>query len=255
MKTVTYSSSIIHWSNGLFLTFLIFLISTGCEKSEGPTLGLKTSPGGSKLDKIKQENIKDIDGNVYKTVKIGQQIWMTENLKVTKFNDGTDIPLVADPDSWGALSSAGYSWYNNDFNTYGKVYGALYNWWAVGSGNLCPVGWHVPTKDEYTILTDYLGGASVAGGKLKEAGLKHWISPNYGATNESGFTALPGGLRGVDGGYVVVGNYGCWWSASEDLEDWHLVSGYQLLMYDYIGDAPIVKETKGHGCSVRCLKD
>jgi uncharacterized protein (TIGR02145 family) len=253
MKTVTYSRPSIYWSNSLFVTFLILLISSACQKADDPSHSLMASSAASKLDKQKNENIKDIDGNIYKTVKIGQQIWMSENLKVTKFNDGTEIPLVTDPDVWGNLTTPGYSWYKNDYNTYGKVYGALYNWWAAGTGKLCPVGWHVPTNIEFATLTDYLGGSAVAGGKLKEAGLKHWLSPNLGATNETGFTALPGGLRGLDGVYVVAGNYGSWWSSSEYL-DWLLLS-YQIIMYDYTSDALITQDAKGHGYSVRCLKD
>jgi uncharacterized protein (TIGR02145 family) len=253
MKTLIYLRTITYWSIAVFFYCLIILLSSACQKEQGITQDLMASSGNVKVDKIKQKDIKDIEGNVYKTVKIGQQIWMSENLKVTKLNDGTDIPLVTDGNAWGILTTAAYCWYNNDYNTYGKVYGALYNWWSVGTGKLCPEGWHIPTNQELVTLTDYLGGQSVAGGKLKEAGIKHWFSPNYGATNETGFTALPGGIRGWDGTYVVVGNYGCWWSSSEYV-DWPILA-HIMIMYDYIGDALLTQDSKEHGYSVRCLQD
>ena len=109
-------------------------------------------------------NVVDIDGNVYHTVTIGTQVWMVENLKTTKYNDGTAIPLVTDNTAWGALTTPGYCWYNNDSATYKNTYGALYNWYAVNTGKLAPTGWHVPTDSEWTVLTTYLGGQSVAGG-------------------------------------------------------------------------------------------
>lgn len=112
------------------------------------------------------QTVTDIDGNVYNTVEIGTQQWMAENLKVTS-NEGTAIPLVTDGIGWNNLTTPGYCWYNNDNTTYGDVYGALYNWYGVNAGNFCPVGWHVPTDAEWTVLNDYLGGSSVAGGKLK----------------------------------------------------------------------------------------
>lgn len=144
---------------------------------------------------ISYETVTDIDGNTYKTLQIiskgehkGSQTWMAENLKTTKFNDGSAIPLEIG--SWTDLSTPAYCWYNNTDNTYG----ALYNWYAVNTEILCPVGWHVPTHEEWEILFSYFGGYTEAGGKLKESGTSHWKSPNTG-TNESGFTALPGGVR------------------------------------------------------------
>ena len=133
----------------------------------------------------------DIDGNVYHTVTIGTQIWMVENLKTTRYNDGSPIPFVTDSSSWSNLTTPGYCWYNND-TTNKNTYGALYNWFAVNTGKLAPTGWHVPTDDEWTTLTTYLGGESIAGGKLKETGTTHWRTPNAGATNEIGFTASSG---------------------------------------------------------------
>jgi uncharacterized protein (TIGR02145 family) len=169
------------------------------------------------------EVVKDIDNNKYDIITIGTQTWMAENLKTTRYNDGTLIPLITDNTPWGNAStnkSPGYCWYNNvPANLI--AYGALYNWYAIntasnGNKNVCPTGWHVPTDGEWTTLTNALGGTGVAGGKMKEAGLAHWVTPNTGATNESGFAGLPGGYRKGDGTFVNVGSYGYWWSSTED---------------------------------------
>jgi uncharacterized protein (TIGR02145 family) len=157
--------------------------------------------------------VTDTDGNVYHTVKIGTQIWTAENLKTTKYNDGTAIPQTT-VIPWGDLTTGAYCWYN-DSSQYKTIYGALYNWYAVNTGKLAPAGWHVPTDAEWDTLAEYLGGDSVAGGKLKNTGTTYWSSPNTGATNSSGFSALPGGYRGDSGGFSNVGNTGCWWSATE----------------------------------------
>ena len=193
----------------------------------------------------------DIDGNVYNTVTIGSQVWMAENLKTTKYNDGTAIPLVTDSTSWSNLTTPGYCWYNNDEAGYKNVYGALYNWFTVNTGKLCPIGWHVPTDAEWTTLTDYLGGESVAGGKLKETGTTHWLSPNTGATNETGFTALPGGYRAGSGYFNHVGSYGHWWSATEGSAGnaWGRYVGYDNSNVYGLSDS------KQAGFSVRCVKD
>jgi len=157
----------------------------------------------------------DEDGNSYSVVTIGNQTWMAENLKTTKYNNGTDIPIVTDITTWINLTTSAYCWYNNDQVSFGSKYGALYNWYSVESNNLCPTGWHVPAKSEWGILTDFLGGSNVAGGKLKEIGTTHWNNPNTDATNESGFTALPGGSRNdFDGNYVSNGLWGGWWTAT-----------------------------------------
>jgi uncharacterized protein (TIGR02145 family) len=159
--------------------------------------------------------VTDIDGNIYHTVTIGSQVWLVENLKVTQYNDGTPIPLVTVGTDWGNLTTPAYCWYNNSYATYGSVYGALYNWYAVNTGKLCPPGWHVPTSAEWTVLTNYLGGESEAGGKLKETGTTHWASPNTGATNETGFTALPGGSRYNTGSFQLNITFnGLWWSST-----------------------------------------
>ena len=165
--------------------------------------------------------ISDIDGNIYKTIQIGTQIWMAENLRTTKFKDGTTIPLILDNTMWGNLTSSGYCWYNNDVTTYKNTYGGLYNYYTVTTGNLCPMGWHIPTDNDWHTLALHLDASAtltssesyIAGGKLKETGTTHWLS-SYTTTNESGFTALPCGWRNYQGYFSGVGSNGYWWSST-----------------------------------------
>ncbi|HEY5587234.1 MAG TPA: FISUMP domain-containing protein [Ruminiclostridium sp.] len=191
----------------------------------------------------------DEDNNNYPVVSIGNQVWMAENLKTTKYQDGTNIPLVVSNAEWSNLRTAGYCWYNNDPGTYKPHYGALYNWFTLNSGEVCPSGWHVPSDDELTTLTSFLGGENIAGGKLKEIGTSHWLSPNTGATDETGFTALPGDARYVDGTFKFFGSYSHWWSSSEfdNNKSW-----LRYLMNDWEGVARINTDKK-YGLSVRCI--
>ena len=201
---------------------------------------------------------KDRDGNMYSTVKIGNQVWMAENLKTTKLRDGTDIPLVEFNSQWEQMSTPAYCYYQNagpgSINNYGEIYGALYNWYTVETGLLCPSGWHVPSQSEWTTLIDYLGGEDVAGGKMKETGTTHWNNPNKGATNESGFTALPGGGRVGDGRYgiYVLGVHADWWSST--LYD----NGHMAFVWEVshiFSSAGSWYDFLNMGFSVRCLKD
>jgi uncharacterized protein (TIGR02145 family) len=193
----------------------------------------------------------DIQGNNYTSVIIGTQTWLRQNLKVTRLNDNTIIPNWSDNSSWESLTSPGYCWYNNDPSMYEDTYGVLYNWYAVNTGKLCPTGWHVPTDYEWTTLTNYLGGESAAGGKLKETGTNHWQSPNTGATNESFFTALPGGGRDNYGVFRNVGLSGAWWSATEYSTSfaWH-----RNMFFDNT-NAQRGGTIENDGYSVRCIKD
>ena len=213
------------------------LLLAGCSKNENPV-----NPNSA--------TVTDIDGNVYHTVTIGTQVWMVENLKTTKYNDGTVIPLVADSVAWINLTMSGYCWYHDSI-TYKEPYGALYNWYAVRTGKLAPKGWHIPTDSEWTILTTYLGGDSIAGGNMKEAGLTHWNSPNTGATNSSGFTALPGGGRNLDGIFNSMVGYGGWWTSTEfsATDAWNRsLSSYKAVVYR-------CNYSKKDGFSVRCVRD
>jgi uncharacterized protein (TIGR02145 family) len=190
-------------------------------------------------------------GKTLKTVKIGDQIWMAENLITTKYNDGTAIPLINDGATWAGLTTPGYCWYNNDEATNKNSYGALYNWYAVNTGKLCPKGWHIATEAELTNLESYLGGSG-GGGKLKETGTIHWLNPNTGATNETGFTALPGGCRVFDGKFDRIGIDGLWWSSTECSPKY--ARNWSLSNINSIFNSDCSSE-KSFGHSVRCVQD
>jgi uncharacterized protein (TIGR02145 family) len=208
----------------------------------------------------KTGTLTDIDGNIYPTIGIGNQIWTAQNLSTTKFNNGTSIPLVTSDNEWSSLLLPGYCWYNNDESGYKNSYGALYNWYSINTGNLCPAGWHVPSELEWHTLIYYLGDSpgnlpyiesTIGGGKIKESGILHWKSPNTGATNESGFTALPSGERGYDGSFYEIGSNAFWWSSSEKNtgKAWYLYVNYDNSSV-YTGPGFIQS-----GLSVRCIKD
>lgn len=194
---------------------------------------------------LQAQNVTDIDGNVYKTVTIGTQTWMAENLKTVKYNDGSPIPLVTDNASWSNLATPAYCWYNNEETTYKNIYGALYNWHTINTGKLCPTGWHVATNAEWKTMIAYLGGAD-AGNKLQEPGTAHWTNSNEGATNKSGFTALPGGLRVNKGEFAALGEASYWWCSTEDNPEARYV-GY------YDGGVERGSNKKEFGLSVRCI--
>ena len=209
-------------------------------------LGISCSKKGDPPDPA-----TDIDGNVYKTVKIGSQIWMAENLRTTRYNNDTEIPLITDASTWGTLTTPGFCWYNNDELTYKETYGALYNGYAINSDEICPEGWHIPTMEEWQKLRIFLGDSAKAGGQLKESGTTHWSAPNKGADNISGFTALPAGIRYFEGTYSSVSYFTSFWSGTEVgmNDEWYLSL--------YFGDtnANIDYLSKNHGFSVRCIQD
>jgi uncharacterized protein (TIGR02145 family) len=176
---------------------------------------------------------------------------MVENLKTTRYRNGDPIPNITDNTEWSNLASEACCDYDNDpDNT--ATYGKLYNWHAVNdSRNIAPDGWHVPSDNELITLSEYLGGDLIAGEKLKEAGTEHWTDPNVGATNESGFTALPAGYRSCSGSFTHLGSYSCIWSSSElnDLEAWFRE------LYGYKSNFTRSEDVKEYGFSVRCIKD
>jgi len=205
-------------------------------------------------------SLTDKDGNTYKTVKIGSQIWMAENLKTTTFNDNTAIPDVADNSAWIILTTPGYCWYGNDEASNKPVYGALYNWYAVNTGKLCPAGWHVPSNAEFDTLKLFLGlppeqvnswgwGGTDQGTQLKS--MSGWADGENG-TNTSGFTALPGGYRyGADGTFNAIGKLSYWWSSTEDgsSTSWYLrLDGSKADIYN-------ASTAMTAGKYVRCVKD
>ena len=226
-----------------YLLIILLVLLFGCEKEKNilPTLNPWVSYG----------SVTDRDGNTYRTILIGAQTWMAENLKTTRYNDGKAIPLVFDAASWSILSTPACCWQNND-PARKVTYGALYYWYAVNSGKLCPSGWHMPSDAEWTQLTDYLGGENNAGGKLKESGFKHWNSPNTGASNETNFSALPGGDR-INDTAALFENLcaeGSWWTTTSE-DDWAVTR----LMFDDKNSVQRFFYSKERGLSVRCVWD
>ena len=207
--------------------------------------------------------LTDIDGNTYNSVIIGTQEWQKENLNVSKYADGTVIPQVTDLNTWLNMLTGAWCYYNNN-SVNGPVYGKLYNWYAVmgiydtASLNnpllrkkIAPAGWEVPTDAEWTTLTDYLGGESIAGGKMRESGSLHWLSPNTGASNSSGFSALPGGLRQDFRFFDGMTADGYWWSISE----FDTTTAWCRYLVWVSVDIMRFSDTKISGFSVRCLKN
>jgi uncharacterized protein (TIGR02145 family) len=209
--------------------------------------------------------LADIDGNIYQPIIIGTQIWIIENLRTTHYADGVAIPHLPLAADWIAEDGTpghdgGYCAYNNDpLNI--PDYGLLYNWYAVNNahglcyfeiGGIPEAGWRIPTEADWNLLVAYLGGAANAGGKLKETGLAHWLTPNTGATNEMGFTALPGGIRLETGNFVTIWENGIWWTSTEANPGvtafyWYTGYNYSALM-DATGN-------QKYGFSVRCVRD
>jgi uncharacterized protein (TIGR02145 family) len=215
----------------------LLMLSGGCKKTEDEPVKIPAT-------------VTDIDGNVYHTIAIGTQVWTVENLRVTRYNDGTAIPLVTDSASWGNLKAQGYCWYDNNESAYKNSYGALYNGYVIGSGKLAPAGWHIPTDAEWAVLTAFLGGEDVAGNKLKEAGSDHWSIMNTDATNASGFTALPGGYRYSTGQFIGISTVGFWWSSTA------YGYGYKYrYMYDNDSKVESNNINKELGHSIRCIMD
>jgi uncharacterized protein (TIGR02145 family) len=197
--------------------------------------------------------VTDIDGNIYKTIQIGTRTWMAENLKTTKYNDGSSIPLVTGDNNWTNLSSAAMCWYNDDPGVYKDIYGGYYNIYAVKTNKLCPEGWHVPDKTDWSLMISYLGNEGSAGGKMKESGTLNWMSPNYGATNESGFTGLPGAYRKDK--FFQRGISAYWWSAtSNQIYSGTYYDSY-VLDYRYKSIWVIIMTYSRSGLNVRCVKD
>jgi uncharacterized protein (TIGR02145 family) len=238
-----------------------------CDPVYSDTILLYIDNGIDFNDQLTYGTVSDIDGNIYKTVQIDAQIWMAENLKATRYNDGTDIPDATV--NWGSSGTPAYCWYNNNADTCKAVYGALYNWYAIstaanGGKNICPAGWHVPTDAEWQELEFSVGmdyelidtigfHGTNEGSKLKETGTTHWGSLTCFGTNESGFTGLPGGVRFYYGIFSSLGFMGFWWSSTEyyqPTED----AWYRSLHYDYRNICRHFLHKKS-GISVRCLRD
>lgn len=244
----------------LSIAVLLLAFATACDKTD--------DPGG---DFPSAGTVKDADGNKYNTVKIGNQVWMVENLKTTKYNDGTPIPNVTDNSEWANLTTGAYCNYDN-LESNAATYGRLYNWYAVNTGKLAPAGWHIPTDDDWTILENYLiaNGYNYDGTKDEDKIAKslcaktNWALSSTPGTpgtvpennNSSGFTALPGGYRYGGNGYYLgsflsIGEYGYWWSSTERNEDY----AYIRTLYYFYRDLLRGNLYKGNGFSVRLVRD
>jgi uncharacterized protein (TIGR02145 family) len=238
----------------LLIAGLLIVGVTGCDKTDDPSVG----------------TVKDADGNKYNTVKIGSQVWMVENLKTTKYNDGTSIPNVTDNDTWSNLTTGAYCNYVN-LESNSSTYGRLYNWYAVNTGKLAPVGWHVPSEDDWTILENYLiaNGYNYDGtldvNKIAKSlcAKTNWAlsseagTPGYAPenNNRSGFTALPGGyLSNYSGPFNYIGEYGFWWSSTEYSNNTD--QAYRAsLKFNINGLGRSFSNYKGNGFSVRLVRD
>ena len=196
-------------------------------------------------------SVIDMDGNVYPTVRIGAQEWMVRNLKVTHYLNGDPIPNVPNTGDWIGLLTGAYCFYgNSDTASTVPFYGLLYNWYAVNdSRSICPSGWHVPTYQDWTSLTSYFGGTSMAGSAMKTA--SQWIAPNIGNRNTSGFSAYPAGYRSDYGAFLTLGSLGSWWSGTAYLSDY----AYSCYLYNTTAEMNYIYESKNVGNSVRCIKN
>jgi len=238
----------------LFALALLAAFTWGCKKSEST---VPVNPYNDRTFAIFNPDktygtMTDIDGNIYKTIAIGTQTWMAENLRTTRYRNGDAIPEVKNYSAWPGLTGGGFCNFNNtgDVDTI-ATFGRLYNWMAAtDSRNLAPVGWHLPSDAEWNLLTDYLGGDSVAGGKMKEKESPHWTNPDPDATNESGFTAIPAGIRESSNGAFYSGSATFWSSTQADnCSAWD--------RYLIIGDNGCLRyqPSKIYGISIRCVKD
>ena len=247
----------------IFFSFALIVFSCVPKQSIQQSLDFKDTNEQNGLSKT--GTVTDVDNNVYKTVTIGTQVWMKENLKTTKYNDGTPIIKSLSSNEWKRNSTGAYTIYKNNARN-NTTYGKLYNWYAVNSCKLCPKGWHIPTNAEWNILTTFIGGD--AGAKMKSA--SSWKRSNSLATNESGFSALPGGERNSLGKFENIRYEGKWWSSTLGKREFKK-SSYNYFLgrysggYDYtpvlilnLFSSPRVlnsESLKKDGLSVRCLKD
>ena len=198
--------------------------------------------------------VEDIDGNKYRTIKVGNQEWMADNLRTSKYRNGDPIPNVTSYTNWSLMKSGAYCLYENDPDNE-PFYGKLYNFYTISDErNICPTGWHIPTNEDWIALGDFLGGTGEAGGKMKDKGTAHWEWPNEGATNESGFTGLPGGMRrGNQENYNFWGKHiwGFWWSTKvinpQEIET--------AVLGTFVHTLQFWDHQKRDGLAIRCIKD
>jgi len=200
---------------------------------------------------VPSDALQDADGNVYKTVRIGDQVWMAENLRTSKYMDGTPIPEVKENKAWSEASAGAFCWYKDDSATYDQLYGKLYNWQAVNSGKIAPPGWRVPTDEDWDLLVKTLGGDKEAGAKMKVTGKVHWQN-NDKSTNESGFSAYSG-YRTNLGSYSSIGLKALFWSGTQNFS-YSNQAWARELVHNSTGVTRL-SLTKTHGCFIRFIKE
>lgn len=235
----------------IFPLLCILYLTISCKKDDNSSFQEEEQGNSSIFNPvIEYGTVEDQEGNFYKTVKIGDQEWMAENLRSTKFCNGDSIPNVTIDTTWVNLNSGAWVYYEND-NNYDKPYGKLYNWYAVDDQrNICPCNWHVPTDTEWADLIAYLGGGSIAGSKMKSTASEYWDDPNE-ATNESGFSIIPNGPRSLGGDFLELGYSAFLWSQTEFNTDQALTR----YLYNYGSDIQKHEIFKYEGLGVRCIKD
>ena len=241
--------------NNLFFLFLFTWFLSACTKDEDNNENDRVNPG----------TVKDASDNIYRTVKIGKQVWMAENLRTTKYRDGSNITLQTDDVLWENYDYINnintripmMCWYQNDQTTYSdNKFGALYNWYVIsastnGNKQICPNGWHVPTDDEWGTLINYLGGEMVAGGRMKSTGTQYWQTQNTTPADTVGFAGLPGGYRGQNGKFYNLGIEANWWSSSSQWPE----KSWRFSLDDYGSYINRGTGGNGNGFSVRCIMD
>jgi uncharacterized protein (TIGR02145 family) len=254
IKINFFVQSIISTFTVLSIVFIIIMTWSDFKNQQNRK---KEAEISAKVEEIKQKEeqeivkngVTDIDGNKYKIVKIGNQVWMAENLITTRYSNGDKILHLTDSSDWENNINGAWCWYDNN-SKYNNIYGKLYNWYAVDDyRNLCPVGWHIPSDNEWEVLVDYLGGKEISGHKMKsQSGWKY----NGNGNNESGFSGHPGGDRYFNGSfYSIIGHYGGWWSSTED----DTVNAWIRTLYYFDSNVYRSSYNKGKGYSVRCLRD
>lgn len=196
------------------------------------------------------EMAKDVDGNMYQSVVIGTQTWLTENLKVTRYSDATDIKQITDKTQWAKTTAPAFCWYDNDVANKDE-YGALYNWHAVNGGNICPKGWHVPTDAEWTTLEEFVGGAQQAAEILKEKGTTHWKTTSAAVSDPYHFSARAAGFRNSDGDFTYQLSDCCWWTATSSTSTYARNRSFSY--YDKGISQRDIQRSNGY--SIRCVMD
>jgi len=245
--------------NGLFILFA-GMILIGCQKDDESGNNNNDNISCAQFNpNLTYGTLTDIEGNTYKTIQIGTQTWMAENLRVGKYRDGTLIPNVTDNIQWANNTAGAWCYYNNDANN-NIAFGKLYNFYAVNnSKNICPSGWHIPTDEDWNNLVKFLDPSFaligyqsiIAGGNMKSDCPKLWQSPNTNANNTSGFSGLPGGARNTDGSFVSLGLGGSWWSSTQPVNDY----AWFRLVFNNNGSVLRGSVLASAGYSVRCIKD